>query len=307
MGGKEGLGVLLTVVAFLLGSGSIQTAVAQDDEGSKAIKAEEFITNRPAKSAARKIAELRYKPTAKSPNAGSKTGPPTGMVFAQLGVTIWRFRPATSADRTKELVEEEGSSKPAEYALERIEDGTPLSPGQIVRLSIESLSRDGYLYVIDREQYSDGSMGDARLLFPIKTTRNGDNHVKAGRLIYIPAPPKRFRIKPSQSSKGHVAELLTILVSSKPLIDPAQLSTKPLTIDRAQMETWEKQWATEPTKFEMEAGAGQTMTDKEQAAALDASQELTQDDPVPQTVYRVAIKPDSPLLISVPLRFGPLK
>jgi hypothetical protein len=53
----------------------------------------------------------------------------------------------------------------------------------------------------------------------------------------------------------------------------------------------------------MYGGAGQAMTQKEQAAGVDNSQQLSQDDPVPQTIYRVAIKPDNPIIVSVPLRF----
>ena len=38
-------------------------------------------------------------------------------------------------------------------------------------------------------------------------------------------------------------------------------------------------------------------------AGTDGSPELTKDDPVPQTVYRVAIKPANPIVVSVPLKF----
>jgi hypothetical protein len=44
------------------------------------------------------------------------------------------------------------------------------------------------------------------------------------------------------------------------------------------------------------------MTEKEQAARNNA-QELTQDDPAPQTVYRMAIKTNDSIVLSVPLRF----
>lgn len=66
--------------------------------------------------------------------------------------------------------------------------------------------------------------------------------------------------------------------------------------------SWEKQWAGTPTKFEMEGGAGQTMSEKEQVAGLNNS-ELTRSEPVPQTIYRLAIKPEDTVLIAVPLRF----
>ncbi len=295
--------LLLTVAivaACSFSVGAFRVVNAQDDE-SKGIQAEEFITKRPAKNANRSSA--RYKPKAKPAEGTSVTTPPPGMAFAQLGLTTWRFRPSTAADKTKELVEEDTNAGASEWTLERVEDGTPLAPGQRVRLSIESLSRDGYLYVIDREQYADGSLGEAHLIFPTRRTADA-NHVKAGRLIYIPGAPRSFRVKPSQNTKTQVAEVLTILVSPQPLIGADKLSSKSISLPREQVDGWEKQWGSKATKFEMEGGAGQTMTDKEQAAGKDSSQELGQDDPVPQTIYRVAAKPENPVVITVPLKFA---
>ena len=299
---KRSIKAVVLVATLFLAAGSFQTAAAQDEDQSKAIKAEEFVKSRPP--AKRPAVNARYKPAGKSSTNPIAAAPPAGMVFAKMGVTTWRFRPATIADKTKELVEEAGGGEPTQWALERVEEGTPLVPGQRVRLSLESLSRDGYLYVIDREQYADGTLGEAHLIFPTKRTRDEDKRVKAGRLIYIPAPPNYFRIKPSQSAKVHVAEVLTILVSPEPLVDPSLLTNKSIVLPREQVEGWEKQWGTEPTRFEMDGGAGQTMTEKEQMAGADSSQELTQDDPVPQTIYRVTIKPETPLLVTVLLKFG---
>lgn len=53
--------------------------------------------------------------------------------------------------------------------------------------------------------------------------------------------------------------MLTLLVSSKPLVEDAKLSMSPMIIDPGQLETWEKQWAVTPPKFEMEGGVGQTL------------------------------------------------
>jgi hypothetical protein len=53
----------------------------------------------------------------------------------------------------------------------------------------------------------------------------------------------------------------------------------------------------------LEGGAGLAMTEKEQAARINDAQELTQDDPVPQTVYRLAIKTNDSILLNVPLKF----
>jgi len=288
---------------FLLCCGGVFIAAAQDEVGSKGIKAEEFISNRPSKPAARRTAPAK-KPTYKTAQVAA-VAPPPGKEFAQVGLTLWRFRPSTSADKTKELVEEEGDTPATQWSLERIEGDTLLAPGQRVRLSVESLSRNGYLYVINREEYADGSLGEPRLIFPTKRTAEGGNRVKAGKMIFIPAPPRYFRIKPSLSSKGHVAELLTVIVSGEPLIDASQLSTTAITLTPAQVDAWEKQWRTEPTKFEMEGGAGQVLTEREQAAVSADVEALTKDDPLPQTIYRLAVKPNDVLLVRLPLRFTP--
>lgn len=283
------------VFALLLGC----AGVASSQDGSKGIKAEIFIGNRPLKSSTRRPTAVRKKPTYKSSQLVSSASPPPGKEFAQVGVTIWRFRPARPADKTKELVEEV-DAPPTEWSLERISEGTLLAPGQRIRLGIESLSRDGYLYVIDREEYADGSFGDAHLIFPGSRTAEGGNRVKAGKVVYIPA--KSFRIKPSESSKGHVAEVLTVLVSPKPLINNADFPDGRRVISAACLAEWEKKWSVTPTKFEMEGGVGQPLSEQEQAAGLGQT-ELSQDEPVPQTIYRLTVKPEDTLLVTVPLRF----
>ncbi|HEY3103945.1 MAG TPA: hypothetical protein VGJ69_10145 [Pyrinomonadaceae bacterium] len=294
---KNGLRKLLVAIFVGLSFGASHSAVAQDEDTSKAIKAEVFIKDR--KPAARK-STIRYRPAVKMSVNPNATVPPPGMTFAQVGVTFWRFRRSTAADKTKELVEDEDG--PVEWTLERIEQGTPLASGQRVRLSIESLSRAGYLYVIDREQYADGSLGEPVLIFPTQKTRDA-NYVKPGRLIYIPSASGKFRIKPSEGPKPHVGELVTIIVASEPLIDPEQLGPRSIKLPRQQVESWEKQWGVATTRFEMADGAGAIMTEKEQAAGANAATELTQDDPVPQTVYRLAIKPQNPILFSLPMKF----
>src|SRR5688500_13606316 len=302
MSTKKSRHLLIAIAILFFGTAGFEAASAQD--GSKGIKAEEFIGNRPSRPrpAARKKVVRTPASLYKASSLAPAT-PPKGTEFAQVGVTTWRFRPATSRDKTKELIEEDDNEAASEWALERISDGTTLQTGQRVRLAIESLSRSGYLYVIDREEYADGTFGDARLIFPTRRTRDGKNEVKAGQLIYIPPPPRFFRVRPAQAEKVPVAETLTLLVSSQPLIDHAQLGDRAMLLSREQVEGWEKQWGMQPTKFELTGGAGRTMTDKEQAAGKDDT-ELNQDDPAPQTIYRVAIKPEAPLLVTVKLPYG---
>lgn len=283
-------------VGLLLAGGHV--IAAQDEDDSKAIKAEVFIKDRPVKPTARKTT-VRYRPAVKISTDPNTDIPPRGMSFAQVGVTFWRFRHSTSADKTKELVEDEEGS--GEWTLERIEEGTPLAPGQLVRLTVESLTRTGYLYVIDREQYADGTLGEPVLIFPTKT--HDANSVRPGRVVSLPSANGKFRIKPSDGPKRHVGELITVIISKEPLVPPGQLGPHSIKLPRQQVEAWEKQWGVTTTRFEMTHGAGTSMTEKEQAAGINAATELTQDDPSPQTVYRVTIKPENPFLFSIPMKF----
>lgn len=54
----------------------------------------------------------------------------------------------------------------------------------------------------------------------------------------------------------------------------------------------------------MAGGAGKTWTKAEQEAGAYATRQLTQDDPGPQTIYRVAVKPGAPMLVKVGLRYS---
>jgi hypothetical protein len=227
-----------------------------------------------------------------------------GTELAQVGVTLWRLRPSTAKDEkeTRILEQEEEAEERVELTPVRIEADAPLKVKDKVRLSIES-PRAGYLYVIDRELYADGTMSAPYLIFPTQRTRGGDNRVRAGVLIDIPAQNEpAFVLKPGRADQ--VAEVLTILVAPQPL-DVPQLQRKALKLDEAKVAAWERDWKTEPERFEMVGGSGQTWTKEEKAAAAaDGSRVLDQDDPAPQTIYRVAAKPGKPLLITIPLRYA---
>ena len=106
-------------------------------------------------------------------------------VNEQLGITVWRLRPSKQEDGGARILVMENSQS-SHWTPERIEVDTSLAVGDRVRISVES-PRAGYLYVVDREQYADGTFGDPYLIFPTKRTRGGDNRVRPGKLIDIPA------------------------------------------------------------------------------------------------------------------------
>lgn len=291
--GKTFAGVLIVI-----GLGSFCAVNAQDEDESKEVRAQVFVNSRQRRRSGN---SARYRRVSRTTVKGIELSAKDNSL-AQIGLTIWRFRPTQANDKTKEIVVEE-DEKPSEWTLERVEEGTSLAPGQRIRLSIESLSRDGYLYVIDREEYADGTVGDPVLVFPTQKTAAA-NYVQAGRLVYLPSATSRFKIKPSESAKEHVAEVLTVIVAPKPLIGADKLGKSSTRLQRVQVEGWLKQWETSVVKFEMDGGAGQAMTPVEQSAAQQDSVLLTQEDPAPQTVFQVAAKPGNPLLITVPLKFA---
>ena len=54
----------------------------------------------------------------------------------------------------------------------------------------------------------------------------------------------------------------------------------------------------------MAGGPGTAYTAAEKAAGAAPNQQLTQDDPLPQTIYKVDAKHGAPILVTIPLRIG---
>ena len=197
------------------------------------------------------------------------------------------------------------NAKTSQWTPERIEVDTPLNVGERVRISVES-PRAGYLYVVDREQYANGSLGDAYLIFPTTRTRSGDNKVRPGKLIDIPAQednPNYFTLVPSPSRSDQVAEVLSFIVTAQPL-EGLPITDAPLKVSKSDIAKWEQSWSSEVERFEMNGGAGRAWTREEkEASATSSGRLLTQEEPAPQTVYRIAAKAGGALLVTVPLRY----
>jgi hypothetical protein len=215
-----------------------------------------------------------------------------------VGVTLWRLRPATRSDSGERLiVHDENATN--EWVPERISANTRLVQGDRLRISVEAV-RAGYLYVIDREQYADGSLGEPYLIFPTKRTTGGDNQVAIGRLLEIPAQddsPPFFTMKKSRAD--HVAEVLSVLVTPAPLED-VQITDKALKLTDAQVAGWEKAWGSSVGRLEMST-AGQAWTKEEKDSRTRA---LTASAPPPQLLfYRPSAKPTDPMFVKLRLSY----
>jgi hypothetical protein len=276
-------------VICLSGSSSIANAQqTDDDEQSRQIVLAEFLQSRPTSQ------KKRTTPVATTSSNAS--------VSDLLGVTLWRLRPASSKDDIQaRLLDHEGDTD-SPLIAERVSSDTQFKEGQKVRLSIES-PRTGYLYVIDREQYSDGTFSDPYLIFPTLKTNGGDNAVTAGRLVEIPDQnDKPIYFKMNRSRADQSAEVLTLLVSIKP-IPNLQLEMKPLKLRPEQFAQWEKAWNAPTKRVELMKRVGTTYTKAEMTAGASATSLLSNNDPPPQTIYRVSSKPGDPALITISLQY----
>ena len=278
-------------------------AQGQDDDATRRFWPPNFRPGAAAPSAA-KPRQDRYKRT--SPALAKDKLPLDSTVDNVVGITVWRLRPAKETDEARILVKKSG--KAVQWTPERVEAQTTFSEGQMLRLSIE-IPRTGWLYVIDRELYADGSMSDPYLIFPTNQASN-ENRVSAGRVVEIPNQQDEqayFEMKSLGKDGGpaQVAEMLTMIIASSPIKDLPQRAAgddSPILLSKSLVEKWEKEWAAEFEQLELEGGAGKSYTKAEQSVGSQPAKTLSQDDALPQTVFRVAMKSGKPLVVKLPLK-----
>lgn len=225
---------------------------------------------------------------------------------AVLGVTIWRLRPSSSRDDSsvRILKHRDDNANVSSWTPERISAETPLTPGQRVRLSIEA-ARTGYLYVLDREMYADGSMSDPYLIFPLTSIGGGANQVEVGRIIDLPGlrdDPSYFTLDPSRPDQ--IGEMISVIISPEPLPGisaPAEV----VKLAPDQVAQWEKAWGTNIGQLDLEGGAGSTWTKVEKEAAQTDARRLNSKAPAPQTLfYKPGAGSNSPMLVNLRLTYG---
>lgn len=326
-------GLLTLFACAFVAPAMAQTQTQTDQSGSRQIVAEEFTNGRPikpptaSKSAATGAGRTqtanvssgakprrRYKrvktsgttqPTSVSPNVSQSTVSAAtsdkSLSTAGMGVTIWQLRASRNADQGARLLVQGDEMVP-----ERVASDAVLRVGDSVFLSIES-PREGYLYIIDRELFADGKLGDPYLIFPTTRTRGGDNRVRPGKLINIPDvndKPNYFKLVPLPNRDDQVGEVLSVIITTEPLENFTPQSN-PVQLKSEQVEKWEIQWGGNTEQYDLEGGAGQTMSVVESDAAKAGSggRLLVQGEPPPQTVYLVEGKNTKGLLVNVQLRY----
>lgn len=309
---------LLLVVAWL----AVAAILAQEqEEGSKGIKSEEVVPRAKGKSGKSASQGLRRKNTYTSDIKRPAAPPAKGQEDVRLGMTIFRYEPRGTVYRpggegTKDILmegTEEAPTPPKKLDEWIAADWTRAMPneqfaiGQVVRLHFEPLSRSGYLYIVHQELYAGGATGTARLLFPTLRTRNGNNLVQPNADIWIPRPPAYFRIKPSESNKTHVGELLTVVLRAEAPNEILRQSLKdyPLLLETDVLKRLFAGAKGATIRMNLDGSEGQKQTKQEMSKdiAMEGDEALTEDDPLPQTIYETRRQAGQPVVFYIPLKF----
>jgi hypothetical protein len=293
-------GITRWMCLMVLCAGSFAAPItfkAQDEQATRRLWDTAFINSSNKKASPRKATKRSYRIA--TPNV------PTDGVNGEtvVGVTLWRLRRANPTDSGERLIVHEGADA-AEWLPERISPNTKLDQGERLRISVEA-ARTGYLYVIDREQYTDGSLSEPYLIFPTTRTLGGNNQVTVGKIIDLPAQddlPPYFTVKRSRSDQ--VAEVLSVLISPSPL-EGMEISDKAQKLSDVQVSKWEKSWGGRVGLLELEAGAGKPWSREEKEAGSDVARVLKPNAPAPQAIYyQPNTKSSEPILVKVRLRYG---
>jgi len=301
----------LLLFSALLPLAAAAQPIASDgasEEGTRQLWDENLRSKRPVKV-------VRQIHTPSMQRAGRNSSPSEQLGDAFVGFTLWKLRPSRSGDDqdTRRLVHEEDSGNRCEASAERVMGDAPLPEGSKVRVSIEP-ARTGYLYIIDREKYADGSYSEPYLIFPTTRIRGGNNLVGPGIVVELPDPGetvpyftlRRNRAKriggAAENAPEQVSEELTILVAPKPL-PGVQIGRSAQRLSKDEVAAWEKQWTTATKSLDAHQEAGKAQTKSEKQAAQTGTQ-LAAEDPLPQTLIQAAAKPGDPLLVTVPIKIA---
>jgi hypothetical protein len=219
-----------------------------------------------------------------------------------VGITLWEVRDAKSSDppNTRLLVIP-GAGQQKEGTQQRVDLAAPVTKTDGYRFTFEMPAK-GYLYVIDREKFADGKLGDPYVIYPTGRMRPEDNLVAPGRLLEVPDRLERPNYFTIDAKPGQIAEVLSFLVMPEPIPD-LKIGEQALPIDPERYASWQKSASDSPERYVLEGGTGSTITASENRAGADRANKVTQADPLPQTLYRVAGKPGTPVMVEIPLTF----
>jgi hypothetical protein len=135
--------------------------------------------------------------------------------------------------------------------------------------------------------------------------------IQAWESVQIPAYPSIWRFTPRTLKEGELrkeqtAEVLTFIISPQPLVDSSRIfgAKEQLALNKGEFESWQAQWKATAQQFDMENSAGQTVPARSKGIKQEGVEAATTEEELDaQTTYQVAVKPGTPIMITIPLRF----
>jgi hypothetical protein len=112
--------------------------------------------------------------------------------------------------------------------------------------------------------------------------------------------PPYFTLR--RQTPKHAGEVLTVILAEEPIPEitiPRTHSKLPEEL----VKEWESKWTRAVETFHWDDSEGSQWTLAEQRASSGARL-LVQDEPFPQTLYRIQAHPGDPLLVSIPLKIS---
>lgn len=230
--------------------------------------------------------------------------PPRGQEYVRIGVTIWRLSPGECP--IQDCPVPTGNKSLVDTAT-RIEDDSPLSTGERVRLGLESLSHSAYVYIIDREQFADGTLGDAYLIFPTRNINGGNNWAQPGLHIQLPRADGCFCVKSRNPQKVLVADNLIVIVSPSPLLALNELGEKEIRLPSKLAGYLRQSEQATTYRGSLKGGGGLMQTPQEARVGtkglFDTAPVLTRSDLPPQNFYQGTIAAGSAAVFKLSLRY----
>jgi hypothetical protein len=238
-------------------------------------------------------------------NTAHKANNSASQEDAFIGFTVWEMRESSGGTERRSFVLKKSNGQNVVLRPFRLGADSQLVAGRSYVFSIEA-ARAGYLYVIDREVYKDGSLGAAMLLFPTKDARGGNNLIAAGYPVEIPdQKTESAYFEATRNGQNHIGEALTIIVSAEPLVSSSSLKADPITLEKSEVEKWERQWATTRARWaDNPDSVGRAYSEAEGRAGGDPAYKLKETDPLPQRLYRVGTGARNPLIVTLQLRYA---
>lgn len=328
---------LSLLIVLMWGAWSFNLA----QEGSKSIKSEEYLAKRPvetpgggaANSSANALKPIR--PQVGKANSGGRQRsgkpaepnqpapsfvyivdknfpegpPPRNYEYVRIGVTIWRLSASQCPIQNCPVPKESGAgSKGLVDTATRVEDNVPLNNGERVRLGLESLSHSGYVYIIDREQFADGSLGEGFMIFPTRKIDNGKNLALPGLQIHLPRADGCFCVKSRNTQKVLVADVVTVILSPTPLLTFEETGADAIPVPVSLINLLARADKEKTFHGLLRGGSGLAQSAREQSAGakglFDTAPVLTQNDLPPQALYQSIVPIGKVAVFNFSLQYG---